>query len=59
MTTSAHMTREQIVAASDRALKSIIATTNPNGRFAAEVVWSKRELERRGVDYSNCLSVAA
>ncbi len=49
------MTQEEIQAASDKALRSIIASTNPTGRFAAEVVWAKRELERRGVDYSDCL----
>ena len=50
------MTHDQIVALSNKALKSIIASTNPYGRFAAEVVWAKRELERRKVSYADCLA---
>ena len=50
------MTRDQIKVLSDKALKSIIATTNPTGSFAAEVVWSKAELERRGISFADCLT---
>ena len=49
------MSQDQIQALSNKSLKSIIASTNPNGKFAAEVVWSKRELERRGVSYADTL----
>ena len=49
------MTREQINALTTRSLKSIVASTNPTGRYAQEVYWAKQELERRGVDYSDCL----
>lgn len=52
---TAGLTREQIAALGDKALKSLIASTNPKGRFASEVVWSKEELTRRGVDFSDCL----
>ena len=51
-----NVTRDQIKALSDKALKSIIATTNPTGSFAAAVVWSKAELERRGVSFADCLT---
>jgi hypothetical protein len=50
------MTHDEIKALSTQALKSIIATTNPGGRFARELAWAKRELERRGVDYADCLA---
>lgn len=50
-----HFTREQIGSFPDGSLKSIIATTKPNGIFEAEVRWAKEELTRRGVDYGDCL----
>ena len=49
------MTKDEIVALTTKALKSLVATTNPTGRFAAEVVWAKAELDRRGIDYADCL----
>ncbi len=48
--------KAKLVAYNDRALKSIIASTNPTGVYAAEVIWAKEELTRRNVDFSDCLS---
>lgn len=49
------MTKQEIQNLSTKALRSLIASTNPQGRFAAEVVWAKAELDKRGVNYEDCL----
>lgn len=41
---------------SDRSLKSIIATLNPDGFYAPQFAQAKAELDRREIDYSDCLS---
>lgn len=38
-----------------KALKSIIATLNPMGRYGAQVAEAKAVLEIRGVCYKDCL----
>ena len=53
------MTREEINAWSTRALKSLVASTNPNGHYSNEVSWAKAELDRRGVDWSDCIEQAS
>lgn len=48
--------REPLIPEMDvRALKSIIASLNPMGRYGDKVAQAKAELETRGVDYSDCL----
>jgi hypothetical protein len=49
------MDKQLLVTLSDKALKSLIATTNPTGAYANEVKWAIEELDRRGVDYTDCL----
>lgn len=41
------MTHEQIKALPTDKLRSIVASTNPTGTFAAEVVWARAELNAR------------
>ncbi len=41
------MTKQQIQSLETKQLKAIINSTNPTGKFAAEVVWAKEELEKR------------
>jgi hypothetical protein len=49
------MTKDEIEALSDSQLKSLIATLNQNGSFMHEIGWAKDELDKRGVDYRDCL----
>lgn len=39
----------------ERDLKGMVAFLNPNGALAAEVAAAKKELDHRGVDYSDCI----
>lgn len=39
----------------NQALKSIIASMNPAGRYGEQVKQAKAILDARGVDYSDCL----
>ena len=41
---------------SDQELRSIIATFNSSGRYGICVKLAKAELDRRGIDYSDCIS---
>lgn len=50
------MTHDQVKALTASALRSIIASTNPDGIYANEVAWARQELDRRGVDYRDCLA---
>lgn len=49
----------EIELASDRALKSLIASINPHSlSYGHLVVAAKAELDKRGVDYSDCVEEA-
>lgn len=41
------MTREQIENLDTRSLQAIVASTNPEGRFAEQLRWAVSELARR------------
>ena len=41
------MTQDQIKALRTSELRVIVRSTNPTGKFAAEVVWAREELKRR------------
>jgi len=41
---------------SDQGLRSIIATFSSSGRYGIHVKLARVELDRRGIDYSDCIS---
>ncbi len=54
------MNRLQIVALDDEALRRVIAVfDNTSGAYSDQMRWAKVELERRGVDFSDCLDPQA